>query len=212
MSRHKRKRAHGKKVRRPVIPVSPQTSAPRDNGFERLFASLRQGAANVSGVTFQIAVTLWVLLEGRVGTTQGLDVQAVVPEGLEDIDCSLRSGGSLLIQAKEHGVGARAIGASEVGKIIAHAAAAISDGRRFAIVTNGRFGSSLPITGFSGTLQEAISALPDPDAVRAPLLLSLAESLREKGLPPDAAPTLLSQTHLVSTGEEASARTLAVLT
>jgi len=154
-----------------------------------LFASLRSGAANVAGVRYQVAVSALLLASGRAATVPGLPVSAVRPEGLEDIDCLLNDGSLLLVQTKERGPGARSIAVAELADIIAHAAqalhlttgsasenqvgagtqepatdpatAAVPPRSRFAIVTGGRFGSSLPCTGWTTSLAEALADVPD---------------------------------------------------
>ena len=59
---------------------------------EQLFAQLRSGAANVAGITFQILVSAYLLVEGRASAGSDDDVVSVLPEGFEDIDCRLRTG------------------------------------------------------------------------------------------------------------------------
>jgi hypothetical protein len=179
--------------------------------LERLFESLRSGAANVAGVTFQIATTAWILAAGRDGSIAGLDVQSVAPEGFEDIDCELQSGLTLLIQTKERGIEARAIAAAEVAEIIVHAVPALRNDARFAIVTNGKFGSSLPATGFTATLDESLSSLHDEGRTRTMLVDALQHELDEKGLTDTAPESLLSRTHLVMTEADISQQTLASL-
>ena len=186
-------------------------AAPTPDRMELLFESLRTGAANVAGVTFQIAATAWALTAGRSDSIPGLDVMSVVPEGLEDIDCELGSGGSLLIQTKERGVGARAIALAEIAEIIAHAAEALGADRRLAIVTNGKFGSSIPATGFTTCLQEGLLALPDGDQTYHELVQTLQRHLDEKGVTDCKPEALLGRTHLVCTQRDLSHETLAAL-
>ena len=179
--------------------------------LERLFDSLRSGAANVAGVTFQIATTAWILAAGRDGSIAGLDVQSVAPEGFEDIDCELQSGLALLIQTKERGIEARAIAAAEVAAIMVHAVPALRNDARFAIVTNGKFGSSLPATGFTTTLDESLISLNDEGRTRTMLVNALQHELDEKGLTDTAPESLLSRTHLVMTEADISQQTLTSL-
>lgn len=70
-----------------------------------LFAMLRSGAANVAGVTYQVALSAMLLAAGRAGTVTGLPVRSVIPENLEDVDCRLADGVRLLVQSKERGPG-----------------------------------------------------------------------------------------------------------
>jgi hypothetical protein len=212
----------GKKGRRQRRPPPPRKLSPsrhdhtaneegRVDGLEQLFDSLRSGAANVAGVTFQIATTAWILAAGRDNAIPGLDVQSVAPEGFEDIDCELRSGLTLLVQTKERGVGARAIAAAEVAKIIVHAVPALRADARFAIVTNGRFGSSLPTTGFTATLDEGLSAIQDDGRKRATLVDALRGELDGMGLSGTPPESLLPRVHLVVIDVDIAEQTLASL-
>ncbi len=103
-------------------PPRPATRVSRT--LEELFASLRSGAANVAGVSHQVAVSALLLAAGRAGAP-GLRVSAVRPEGLEDVDCVLDDGSLLLVQTKERGPGTRAIAIAELAEIIAHSAEAL---------------------------------------------------------------------------------------
>jgi hypothetical protein len=214
-----KKNKGGRRQRRPLSPQR-QGSSDRQpareverplHHLEQLFDSLRSGAANVAGVTFQIATTAWVLAAGRNGSISGLDVQSVAPEGFEDIDCELQSGHTLLIQTKERGIEARAIAAAEVAEIIVHAVPALRTDVRFAIVTNGKFGSSLPGIGFTATLDETLSALLDEGRSRTTLVDALRRELDEKGMTEATPESLLSRTHLVMTDADMSQQTLASL-
>ncbi len=120
--------------RRPSAPPRKTASGPGKaaaraataaSTLEELFASLRSGAANVAGVSYQVAVSALLLASGRAATVPGLPVSAVRPEGLEDIDCLLNDGSLLLVQTKERGPGARSIAVAELADIIAHAAQAL---------------------------------------------------------------------------------------
>lgn len=174
-----------------------------------LFARLRSGAANVAGVTYQVALSAMLLAAGRAGTVAGLPVRAVIPEYLEDVDCQLADGSRLLVQSKERGPGAAAIANAELAEIAAHAAQALklSDepeaGRsgvpraRLAVVTNGSFGSSLPVTGWTQTLDEALTVQPSGAAVRQSLLTALRAKLKDLGLDTGLAPSVVERIHLV---------------
>lgn len=178
-------------------------------GLDDLFAQLRSGAANVAGVTYQVALSAMLLAAGRAGTVPGLPVTAVIPENLEDIDCQLADGSRLLVQSKERGPGAANIAAAELAGILVHAALGIklSDeavgagvtgpGTRLAVVTNGAFGSSLPVTGWTRTLDAALAALPTGATVRRTLLTALKTQLKEADLDEGLAPVVVQRTHLV---------------
>ncbi|MFD8751936.1 hypothetical protein ACFV0O_13280 [Kitasatospora sp. NPDC059577] len=201
---------------------------PLATDLDELFAQLRSGAANVAGVTYQVALSAMLLAAGRTGTVPGLPVTAVIPESLEDIDCQLVDGSRLLVQSKERGPGAAKIAAAELAGILAHAAlgvklsdeaakagpGATGPGTRLAVVTNGSFGSSLPLTGWTQTLDAALSVLPTGSAVRQTLLTALKAQLKGADLDEGLAPMVVARTHLVhqdAPGQAAVAHLLAGL-
>jgi hypothetical protein len=210
----------------------PKKAAPPPSNLDELFGRLRTGAANVAGVTFQVAVSALVLAAGRAGSVE-LPVTSIRPEGVEDIDCELADGSLLLVQVKEHGVGARNIGAAEVAEIIAHAAYALTLDttagaaappvsaaaphtrpgrvRRFAVVTDGQFGSGLPATGWGATLADALAALPNAAQVTRDLRMPLRTKLATLGLSDDLADVLIGHTHLVRMPTDLSKQTTAYL-
>lgn len=177
-----------------------------------LFTNLRSGAANVAGVTFQIAVTGWLLASGRNWPKTDLDVVSVMPEGLEDIDCELRSHRKLLVQTKERGVEARAIGLAELTNIINHVAPAlaIDMSANFAVITNGRFGNGIPTTGFSSTLADAL-ATSGNGAMRTSLVEMLGKALVERAITVVDAAALLARTHLIIVDVDLAEVTLTLL-
>jgi len=215
-------------------PARPATRISRT--LEELFASLRSGAANVAGVSYQVAVSALLLAAGRAGAP-GLRVSAVRPEGLEDVDCVLDDGSLLLVQTKERGPGARAIAIAELAEIIAHSAEALrltdsqapgdagdaaqtSPGSaglvagqvsRFAVVTDGRFGGSLPETGWMTSLADKLTALPDGGEVSELLVAALEAQLARKGLPVRHAGELLARTYLVVAPYDLAAQTIRFL-
>jgi hypothetical protein len=179
-------------------PAEHEDGEPPLDSLEQLFSSLRSGAANVAGVTFQIAATAWLLAAGRAGSIDGLEVVSVMPEGFEDVDCELSAGMNLLVQTKERGVGSRRMGVGEVAKIIAHAAPALTrETDRFAILTNGRFGGTLPTTGFGSTVDHQLGALGQTDPIRELLIDAVRSELISRELEPTAAKGLIARTHLV---------------
>jgi hypothetical protein len=198
------------------------------SNLEELFAQLRSGAANVAGVDFQVSLSVMLLSAGRAGNVVGLPVVAVSPERFEDIDCYLADGSRLLVQSKERGPGARDIAAAELAEILAHAALAIRlndeatgvpesrsgldgafghvgddgpAGTRLAVVTNGEFGSSLPTTTWTTTLDTALTGHPSGPEVRETLLMALKQKLEDSGLGSELAPVLLTRTHLIQVQE-----------
>lgn len=165
----------------------------------------------MAGVTYQVALSAMLLAAGRAGTVPGLPVTAVIPENLEDIDCQLADGSRLLVQSKERGPGTANIAAAELAGILAHAALGIklsdeaagagpgatAPGTRLAVVTNGAFGSSLPVTGWTQTLDAALTALPTGATIRQTLLTALKTQLKEAGMDEGLAPMVVERTLLV---------------
>jgi hypothetical protein len=195
----------------------------------RLYERLRTGAANVAGVTFQTAVSAMLLAAGRAGTVPGLAVEGVRPEGLEDVDCRLADGSTLFVQCKERGVNARSIAVAELAEILVHGVRALvlsdpgssAPGRdgaqgllasvsqlaprtavtRLAVVTNGRFGSSLPETGWTRALDQVLADLPAGESTLASLVAAVERQLAAAELPAALAAELISRVHLVQTRE-----------
>ncbi|MFJ4732527.1 hypothetical protein ACIP6V_09585 [Streptomyces sp. NPDC088770] len=168
-------------------------------------------------MTYQVALSAMLLAAGRADAVTGLPVRSVIPENLEDVDCRLADGSRLLVQSKERGPGAAAIANAELAEIAAHAAQALklSDesgaGRsgtrpaRLAVVTNGAFGSSLPVTGWEQTLDEALTLQPSGARVRQSLLTVLRAKLSDLGLDAGLAPLLVERTHLIRQDAPAAA-------
>lgn|GEM_PF-950069 len=134
---------------------------------EDLFAKLRQGARNVAGVTYQIGLSASLIV--RAGLNGWPTITAVRPEGFEDIDCRLADGTWLFVQSKERSPG-NALGTVGVAEAISHAlelrSTTASDGpARVAVVTNERFASNVPVTGWGATL----SSQPGLDDLRSAL-------------------------------------------
>lgn len=104
----KSRKSRKPQVRRPsratasVTANSSAGEAPTETVEDR-WEKLRQGARNVAGVTWQIAVTAHLLLASRVGD---LPFARLTPEGYEDIDCVSADGLLTLVQVKEKGAGA----------------------------------------------------------------------------------------------------------
>jgi DNA-binding transcriptional ArsR family regulator len=82
-----------------------------------LLARLRQGAANIAGVSYQIAVTALLLIDGIGGDR----VMEVSPEQFEDVDCTLADGSLVLVQVKERGAGLATLGLGEIARAVHHA-------------------------------------------------------------------------------------------
>ena len=117
----------------------------------------RQGSRNIAGVTYQVAVSAYLLVLGRSGE---LPVTSVTPEGMEDVDCRCGDGQSLLVQAKERGDGSGTLTCATVAKIFDHVLPALEvrANSRFALVTNAQLGSDLTFTNWSGTAQSILTS------------------------------------------------------
>jgi hypothetical protein len=112
-------RVHARSKRAP----KPRAIAVQQD-LDELWAARRSGAHNIAGVRYQIVVGLHLLIEGYART---LPIVAVIPEGLEDLDCEVDGGEDLLIQAKER---SDPVGFSVVADFIEHAGGPASVGGR----------------------------------------------------------------------------------
>jgi len=163
-----------------------------------VWQSLRQGARNVVGVTYQVAVTADLLVAGVAGRPEHPSVISVLPEGWEDIDVNLGGGGKLFVQAKERAPGSAGLGAAAVADVVVHAAlgmyaAGELDGAaRIGLVTDCVLGSRLVPTGWAATIPERTESEP---------LRALEQTLRERlacaGLDPALSGGLLRRTSIV---------------
>jgi len=167
MPRNGRRGSAGEAARRAARRTNAATPPTTEVTAEDLFDRLRQGARNVAGVTYQVGLSASLMT--RSGADGWPRITAVRPEGFEDIDCQLADGGWLFVQSKERSPG-NALGASGVADAIAHAlelrTVNSSDGQlRVAVVTNERFASNVPVTGWSSTL----SGVPRLEDLRAAL-------------------------------------------
>lgn len=146
----------------------------------------RQGARNVAGVTYQVAVSAYLLILGRAGR---LPITSVTPEGTEDVDCACADGSSLFVQAKERGDGAGVLTCAEIAQVLDHAIPALEVRERsqFILVTNARLGSDFTFTGWASTISEVFL-----DEKRETLLLSLTDRVQAERA------DLLRRSHLVS--------------
>ena len=85
--------------------------------------------ATLLGVTYQVAVTADLLVRGRAGSRLPERCE-VVPEGYEDVDCVLSDDRRLLVQTKERGPGANAVGPADLAAALVHAAEALTAEKR----------------------------------------------------------------------------------
>jgi hypothetical protein len=162
-------------------------------------------ASPVPDLPEQVAVTADILVRGRVGSTDSPSVYKVVPEGFEDIDCTLGDGRRIFVQAKERGPGARPFGVSDLGSALAHAAEVL--GRtigdkladaRFVVVTDGELGAGVPDTGWTNTVPEILAKSREEGSERLRALTdSIRQSLDAAGHSEDLAVPLISFTSVV---------------
>ena len=114
-----------------------------------LWDSLRQGARNVAGVRYQMAVTAYLLAESRRGA---LPFVEIIPEGFEDIDCLDHGSRRWFVQVKEMGAGAGRLTAASLANAISHAAAVAPSPSRIVVVTDAQLGGQIAPTGWDQTI------------------------------------------------------------
>ncbi len=155
-SRSKRGRSRGSPHRR--AGAGARTSVgdkggakPADPFAGQLWDALRQGARNVAGVRYQLAVTAHLLVESRLGSLSFIEV---IPEGYEDIDCLDRDSLHWFVQVKEVGAGAGNFTASSVAEVISHAASAASSGSRIVAVTDAQLGGQVAESGWGQSISQ----------------------------------------------------------
>lgn len=182
--------------------------------LDALFASLRSGAANVAGVSYQTCLAADLLAAGHARAKAALPVVAIRPEGFEDIDCLLADGSWVLVQSKQRKIGGRAIAQAELVEILVHAATVFKSTqtdaaqyRAVAVVTDGKFGSSLPSTGWDSTLLSELNKAGESLPQKKKLLDALREKLIEKDIAEISAEELIARTHLVNTPPDLSLST-----
>lgn len=162
---------------------SPTTKHSADNDARaKLWGKLRHGSRNVAGVTWQLAVSVHVLVMSRAGV---LPFTTLVPEGFEDLDCRTTTGDETLVQVKEVSAGAGQLETSRIRDAILHAMHATTG--PIVIVTDGNVGSGLQFTGWD----EALAAHPER-------CIALIDALTAQGLTRTDATTALGRVHLVS--------------
>lgn len=159
---------------------------------------LRQGARNVAGVTYQVAVTVDLLTGGVADRPGHPPVVSVLPEAWEDIDVNLSGGGKLFVQVKERAPGSAGLGAAAVADVITHAAVGMAaagqlhGSARIGLVTDCSLASGLVFTGWMATVTDRT----EPGA-----LDGLDEVLRDRlacaGLDPALSDGLLGRAHIV---------------
>jgi hypothetical protein len=150
----------------------------------KVWSELRQGARNVAGVRYQIAVTALLLVESRGGN---LPFVSFVPEGLEDVDCETASGDKWFVQAKESAAGAGTFTASDLAEVILHASAAAPGDARIVAVTDARVGGQLRESGWFVSVAETPGVSLNP----------IRSALTASGISGMFADELIARTHLV---------------
>lgn len=161
-----------------VRPASPEESS--DAAWDRL----RQGARNVAGVSWQVAVTAYLLVVSRAGD---LPFVRFTPEGFEDVDCQAGDGSATFVQMKEVGAGAGRLTAVDVAGALVHVAEAAGEGP-VALVTDGDLGSGLRFTGWTEVLADQ-GGQPVADVI---------DHLINQGVTDAEAATLVRRARLVS--------------
>lgn len=147
-----------------------------------LWGKLRHGSRNVAGVTWQLAVSVHVLVMSRAGV---LPFTTLVPEGFEDLDCRTAAGDETLVQVKEVSAGAGRLETSRIRDAILHAMNATTG--PIVIVTDGEVSADLQFTG----RDETLAAHPER-------CVTLVDSLVSQGLTPTDAADALGRVYLVS--------------
>ena len=143
----------------------------------------RTGAHNIAGVTFQIAVTVSLLLDGRAGL---LPLTRATPEGFEDVDVEFSDDTRALVQVKERSP-STAFGRSDLVEALSSRAAVLNSNgsRRFVLATNATFRSGLSETGWDQPLSQC---LPPDEVEKLAVLL---------GASFDDPTEILTRTHIV---------------
>ena len=146
----------------------------------------RAGAHNVAGVTFQVAMTASLLLEGRAGQ---LSITRVTPEGYEDIDAEFRDETRMLIQVKERSPTSR-FTRSNLSDALGKKAFTLTEDAdcHFVLATNATLGRGLSPTGWDQALSECV----EQDELER-----LAEQLRDSFDDPFE---VLRRTHILEVG------------
>ncbi|WP_177179880.1 hypothetical protein [Arthrobacter sp. yr096] len=145
---------------------------------------LRQGARNVAGVSWQIEVTAYLVVMGRIGA---LRFRHFTPEGIEDVDCRDTGGGVAYVQMKELAGGRGRMTASGVAEALFHGQKHTAESPVI-VVTDAALGSGLNFTGWM------LDMRTDGSAGCA----SVQEHLSAKGLSEDEAERLMGRSFLVS--------------
>jgi hypothetical protein len=111
----------------------------------------RAGARSVAGVTYQVAVSVHLLVLGRA---QVLPVSVITPEGFEDVDCTLVDGSRLLVQVKDRAAGGGLLSTPEVLSIVRRNQEMLDreQNMKLVIVTDAQLAKGLQETGWNQPL------------------------------------------------------------
>lgn len=197
-----------------TVPTTPPPAPPSPD--EQRWGRLRAGARNVAGVTYQVAVSADLLVAGAKRRAGHPRITTVVPEGWEDIDCTLADGEQLHIQSKERGERAEPLGLADIADAVAHAAPSLSAGSQavraaFALVTDAALRPGLEFTGWNKSLADLLSTSAAGQEALSQLRALLEARLQE--IDHECAPPslLLEHVHLVHRPWHLSLETVADL-
>ena len=114
----------------------------------------RAGAHNIAGVSFQVAVTAKLLIDGRVGE---LPLVRATPEGSEDIDIEFSDESRALVQVKERSP-TTAFRRSDLADALKRMSATLSTNARcrFVLATNATLGGGLSVTDWDQPLSQCL--------------------------------------------------------
>jgi hypothetical protein len=170
----------------------------------------------VAGVTYQVAVSADLLVAGASKRHGHPPITSVVPEGWEDVDCTLADGGQLRVQSKERGEQSEPLGLSDIADAVAHAAPSLSAGNQsmgaeFALVTDAALRPGLDFTGWNTSLAASLSTTVVGQQALSQLRILVEARLAEVDHESASASLLLQHAHLVHRPWHLSLETVADL-
>lgn len=190
---------------------SKPTFPPEDARGERLgtaevWHQLRQGARNIAGVTYQVAITADLLVAGVANRPGFPAVRSVLPEGWEDVDLVIDTGTRIFVQVKERSPKSGRLGPSALADVIVHAARGIAAAgelaARIVVVTDATLAQGIRVTGWGACVAESIAS-----EERTRLETLVGTRLRAAGIGPELSRDLISRTSVVRCAWNASAET-----
>ena len=176
MSRSKQHRRKQNRKKAQTKKATPSTALDQDWS--------RAGAHNIAGVSFQVAVTARLLLDGRAGE---LPLTRVTPEGYEDIDIEFSNDTRALVQVKERSP-TTIFRRSDMAEAMEKKSSVLAQNSRcrFVLATDATLGEGLAVTGWDQTLSQCLPS----DEVKK-LAAQLEESFDEPN-------EVLDRTHVLS--------------